>query len=111
MEKSKRYDLIDKTQEPDFEYILLTGTSFVDYYLYNRDELEEAFDQLRAEAAKGFRTAHICKKHFSTRDRTWRVKRIFKLHCGNKVVFDEDSLGDGLHIVFYVNAGQWMNPK
>ena len=111
MEKGKRYDLTDKTREPEFEYILLTGSNYVDYYLYNEDELEEAFDQLRAEAAKGYRTASLCRKHFSNYDHSWRAERLFKIDCNHKVVLNDDPQNVCLHLAFYINAGWWMNPK
>ena len=107
----KRFNLTDKKQNPPFEYILLTGRCYCDYYLYKESELEEAIIQLKAEFAKGFTTARICRKDFRNHDRTWGVEDFFSIdYCTEKLKY-EDCPDSGLHIVFYINAGEWLNPK
>lgn len=106
----KRFNLTDKKEEPPFEYILLTGSSFCDYYLYKENELEEAITQLKTEYLKGFITARIYRKDFRNYDRTWGVEEFFSIDYNGKLKF-EDCPGGGLHIVFYINAGEWLNPK
>lgn len=107
----KRFNLIDKKQEPPFEYILLTGHCYCDYYLYKEDELEEAISQLKVEFSKGFHTARLCRKEFRNYDRTWCIKEFFSIdYCTGKLTY-EDCPKRGLHIVFYINAGEWLNPK
>ena len=107
----ERFNLTDRKQEPPFEYILLTGSSYCDYYLYKLDELEEAIIQLKAEHLKGFRTARLCRKSFRNYDRTWDIEEFFSIHPRTGKLFYEDVPDTGLHIVFYINAGQWLNPR
>ncbi len=105
-----RYNLTDKKVNPPFEYILLTGSSYCDYYLYKEDELEDAIMQLKAESLKGFATARICRKSFRNYDRTWDVEEFFSIDWNGKLRY-EDCPDLGLHIVFYINAGAWLNPR
>ena len=104
-----KYNLFDKNTEPEFAYAVLTGSSYVDYYLFAENELEEAMLQLKKEGLAGFRTARIVVPFFSTGDRTWRFKTFMNLDFHNKVIFD-DVPRVLLHVKFYTDAGQWLNP-
>lgn len=104
------YQLKDKTTQPDFSYVVLTGSSYVDYYLFKEDELEEAMSQLRKEASAGYLTAKIVVPHFSTGDRQWRLRTFMNLNYDHKILFD-DTPYTLLHIKHYMDAGQWLNPR
>ena len=54
---NEKYVLIDKTTQPEFEYILLTGEYYTEYYLYRSDEFEDAYCQLKKEISDGRHTA------------------------------------------------------
>ena len=110
-----RFGLTDRKVEPPFEYVLLTNKksrfgSYLDYYLYGQDELEEAIYQLKVEVARGHSHARIYKKDFINHDRTWRLQELFGIsYSTNKLVYFEYGETQ-LHIVFYMNAGEWLNP-
>ena len=107
-EEIMRYHLLDRLTKPDFAYMILTGSSYVDYYLFKENELEEAMLQLKKERNKGFNTAKIVVPYFSTGDRTWRARTFMNVNHNNKIIFD-DTPSTLLHIKFYVDAGQWLN--
>lgn len=110
MNNIARYILADETVQPQFEYFVITGSSYVDYYLFTEDELEEAIAQLKSEYNKGHHTARICVPHFCCNDRTWRLEEFMSLDCRGKVYFER--YGDGLlHVKFYMDAGVWLNPR
>ena len=104
-----RYILPDKNTEPKFKYAILTGSTYVDHYLFAEDELEEAMAQLKKEAIAGFRTARIVIPHFCP-DRTWRFMTFMNLDINHKILYDEcpHTL---LHVQFYLDSGTWLNPK
>ena len=102
--------ILDKKRKPPFSFILLTGDTWQDYYLYKENELEEAIHQLKVEFAKGEELAHICVPRFCNYDRTYRVKEFMKLDMDGRVVFEE--FGEThLHIAFYTNRGLWLNER
>lgn len=98
--------ILEKTDRPGFEYLLLTGSCFNSFYIYQEDELEQAMAQLKAEHAKGNRIAYIGVPKKCT-DGTYRLKKYMHLENG-KVVYDEYSRM-GLHVAFYVQAGRCLN--
>lgn len=104
------YNLIDKQTQPEFSYVVLTGSTYVDYYLFKEDELEDAMIQLKKEANAGFNTARIVVPHFSTGDRTWRFRTFMETNIYHKVMFD-DVPHTLLHIKHYMDAGQWLNKR
>jgi hypothetical protein len=111
MREIKRFNLTDKKQEPPFEYILLTGHCYCDYYLYKENEIEDAITQLKAEFSKGFTTARIYRKSFRNYNRTWATETFFSIdYCSGKLKY-EDTHHIGLHVVFYISAGEWLNPR
>ncbi len=105
-----KYHLENKTTEPNFAYAVLTGSSYVDYYLFKENELEEAMAQLKKEANAGYKTARIAIPHFSTGDRQWRLRTFMNLDYNYKILFD-DAPHTLLHIKYYMDAGQWLNPR
>lgn len=102
--------ILRKDERPPFSFILLTGDSYMDYYLFTEDELEEAMAQLKAEYAKDNTIAYLGIPKFCNHDRTYRVKEFMKLDCYGKVYFEE--FGEThLHIAFHTNHGLWLNER
>lgn len=103
----------ERTDRPDFAYVVLIESRFgvlEDYYLFKADEFEEAYDVLKAEAAKDdYSHSRICEIGFNNLDRTYYLKPIFRVWDG-KVVYDkyDEPL---LHITWHMKAGQWLNPR
>ena len=72
-----------KSDCPNFAYMLLTGSCFNSYYLYQEDELEDAMQQLRIEHIKGHKIAYIGIPYLCP-DGTYRLKEYMhytKQHC------------------------------
>ena len=106
-----RYRLKDEFTQPPFEFVLLTGDiPCVDYYLFKEDEFEQAMAQLKAEFAKGFDMARILLPQFCNHDRTWRLKEFMSLDIDGNVRYER--YGEThLHVKFYLDAGEWQNPR
>ena len=104
-----KYKLPDKKTNPEFDYILVTGDCFNEYYLFRAEEFEEAYEQLKIEYAKGNRLALLCDKDFNTISREWRAKPVFRRYH-NKVIYDafQEVM---LHLKWYCDAGEWKNPR
>ena len=107
-----KYNLIDKTTRPEFDYILLSGNYWTKYYLYRSDEFEDAYNQLKSEFAKGFKLAVLCEPSFNTNSREWRAHPLFKsTHKKKTEVFYDPYLQTMLHLKWYCDAGEWLNPR
>lgn len=102
--------ILSKTDNPPFAFILITGSSYVDYYVYQEEELELAISQLRAEHAKGYQTAYIGVPHYCENDGTYRVKHHIKLLFNGKIEYEEYGRVV-LHVAFYTESGKWLNSK
>lgn len=108
-----KYNLIDKTTEPEFDYILLSGECWTKYYLYRADEFEKAYEQLKVEFSKGYDLAVLCELKFNTKSREWRAQPLFRSTMkknGNKVFYDPYQK-TMLHLKWYCDAGEWLNPR
>lgn len=105
--------LKEKTDQPNFAYVVLIEEKYgclEDYYLFKADEFENAYDVLKAEAAKDeYSFSRICEIGFHNADRTYYLKPIFRIWHG-KVIYDkyDEPL---LHILWYIKAGRWLNPR
>ena len=79
--------------------------------VYRAEEFEEAYNQLKAEFAKGRYLALLCDLDFHNTTREWRAHPIFRCAYGeDKVVFDpyQETM---LHLKWYCDAGSWQNPR
>lgn len=106
--------LKEKTDKPGFEYVVLIDDGFggvaQDYYLFNYDEFEQAYEVLKKEAIRDEDTLSvICEIKFNNYDRTYSLHPIFKVRDG-KIVYDkcQDEL---LHVLWHIKAGEWLNPR
>ena len=108
----KKYNLPDKTTKPEFDYIVLSGSYWTEYYLYRADEFEDAYNQLKSEFAKGFDLAVLCDLNFNTHSREWRAQPLFRSMQKSKTeVFYDPYQKTMLHLKWYCDAGEWMNPR
>ena len=106
-----KYCLTDKKEQPEFEYILLTGETYTKYFLYRADEFEDAYNQLRKEISNGRHIAVLCGLNFNTKSREWRAQPLFRCSKGsNRVVYDPYQ-NTMLHLKWYCDAGNWENPR
>ena len=108
---NEKYVLIDKTTQPEFEYILLTGEYYTEYYLYRSDEFEEAYKQLQTEISNDRHLAVLCGLHFNTAKRDWRAQPLFKCASGKKKIIYDPYQNTMLHLKWYCDAGKWKNPR
>lgn len=106
--------LKEKTDKPSFEYVVLIDDGFggiaQDYYLFNYDEFEQAYEVLKKEAIRDKDTLSvICEIKFNNYDRTYSLHPTFKVRDG-KIVYDkyQDEL---LHVLWHIKAGKWLNPR
>lgn len=91
---------------PDFTFMLLTGSCYNSYYLFREHQFDEALSQLRAEHAKGHNIAYLGIVHLCN-DGTYRLKRYVGMKNGQTVYDEYGKIG--LHVQFYLNAGQCLN--
>lgn len=100
-----RYPLKNKTENPSFEYLVRDNMK-LDYYLFL--EFDEALKQAEKMSISGNRHVLIYEKYFNTITREWHGLNTFDV-IGGKVIYDKHAIPD-LHLDFYVNAGEWLNP-
>lgn len=105
--------LKERTDMPNFAYVVLIEEKYgclEDYYLFKADEFEEAYDVLKAEAAKdGYSLSRICEIGFHNADRTYYLQPIFRIWNGKVIYYKyEEPL---LHVTFHMKAGNWLNPR
>lgn len=106
-----KYRLADKTTKPEFDYMLLSGSYYNEYYLYRANEFEEAYNQLKAEFAKGRYLAVLCDLNFHNNSREWRAQPLFRCSRGKDKVFYDPYQATMLHLKWYCDAGDWKNPR
>jgi len=100
-----KYPMLKKTEKPLFEYLVTLNGEF-DYFLYDKfdDALKKAI-----EVARGHEISLVYELHFNTDTREFRGQHTFRVFDG-EVHYDKHA-DLGLHIQFYVNAGEWLNPN
>jgi hypothetical protein len=100
-----KYPMSEKTDRPLFDYIVvLNGEE--DYYLY--DDFDLALKKAM-EIAVNYKTSLIYEIVFNNETREYRGQNTFTI-SGGKVHYDKHEKA-GLHIQFYINAGEWLNPN
>lgn len=108
----KKYVLPDRTTKPHFDYILLSGRYWTKYYLYKANEFEQAYNQLKIEFSKGYDLAVLCELNFNTKSREWRAQPLFRsTHKKKAEVFYDPYQDTMLHLKWYCDAGEWLNPR
>lgn len=101
-------------QKPNFDYVVLTRENLnkyeqftPDYFLYKKNELEQAYMQLGAEIAKGNRYATLNEVVYV--NGMYRVRPIFTGEANNKIVCADGEMG--LHCYWIVRSGNWLNHR
>lgn len=78
------------------------------YHLF--EDFDSALECAKKLHAKYNSRIDIYECDFNTRDRQFRAQNTFWISYGGKVRYDK--YGEiSLHIEFYINAGEWMNPR
>lgn len=99
------YPLSSKEKKPEFEYMVMMSGEF-DYYLYN--DFDEAVTKAR-ELGSGHKRCVVCEMYFVNSSREWRVLPTFHVVDG-KLHYDK-YVEPGLHVLFHITAGEWLNPS
>lgn len=100
-----KYPMNTKTEKPLFNY-LIRMNSGMDYYLY------EDFDTAIRKAmslSHGADIPLIYEVYFNTETREFFGQNTFSIYDGT-IEYDKHARVE-LHIEFYVNAGEWLNPN
>lgn len=101
-----KYPMKEKTEMPLFEY-LVRDNMCLDYYLFK--DFDSALKQAMTMSVSGNRHMLIYENYFNTNTREWHGCNTFDVIEG-KVRYDKHARPD-LHLEFYVNAGEWLNPN
>lgn len=100
-----KYPMKLKTESPIFNYIVRLNSG-MDYYLY------ESFDEAIKMAvllAHGVDVPLVYEIYFNTKTREFFGQNTFTIYDG-KIEYDKHDKIE-LHVEFYVNAGEWLNPN
>lgn len=101
-----KYPLTTKTENPRFEF-LVKDLMDMDYYLFT--DFNSALKRLRTLSLQRSHHALLYEKKFNTNTREFHGKPTFQAMDGY-VVYDPYVFTE-LHLEFYVNAGEWLNPE
>lgn len=101
-----KYPMKLKTEHPLFEYLVRDNMN-LDYYLFS--DFDSALKQAQSMSVSGNRHILIYENYFNTTTREWHGQNTFDVVDG-RVVYDKHARVD-LHLEFYVNAGEWLNPN
>ena len=107
LEEIIRYPLKDKKEKPRFEYLVKTAVEF-EYWLF--EDFDSALNCAKSLFAKTDDIILIYDTYFNTRTREWYAKESFSIMYDGKVRYDKHGEVQ-LHLEFYINAGEWMNPR
>ena len=99
-----RYPMTTKTEQSKFKYLVRAGNGF-DYYLYN--DLGKALNKACALSMVGWDDYYI----HEVMNIGGQYRSIVTYICNKgRAEYDEFAVAD-LHICFYINAGEWLNPN
>lgn len=96
-----QYPMFHKTDKPLFSYIVLGNGH--DYYLF--DNFDEAFSKAKSLSAKA---AAFIYEITQNADDEYVTVLSFTFYSGKSHYNLEHP---GLHVYFYMNAGEWLNPN
>lgn len=100
-----KYPMTKNTQKPLFDFLVRKNGKH-DYYLYN--DFDAALNKAIELSKNSFDIGLIYEVYFNTENRQFYGRNTFRTYEG-KVEYDKHAKID-LHIEFYVNAGEWLNP-
>lgn len=101
-----KYPMKLKTERPLFEYLVRDNME-LDYYLFS--EFDDALKIAETKSIEKHGIYLIYEVYFNTKTREFYGTNTFQACCG-KVKYDKHADID-LHLEFYVNAGEWLNPN
>jgi len=93
------------TEQPLFNYMVIKNGQF-NYYLYK--EFDDALKKAE-ELSHYSNIGLVYEIFFHNEKREYRVQNTFIISNG-RVKYDKFAR-IGLHLHFYINAGQWLNPN
>ena len=102
-----RYPMKENTERPLFEYIV-RANGRRNYYLYDRDDFDAALSKA-IELSRRYVMGLIYEVDFDRKTGTYFTRNTFSVWNG-KINYDKHAKRN-LHVEFYMNAGQWMNPN
>lgn len=100
-----KYPMTKKTDRPLFDYMVMENSEY-NYYLY--DSFDLALKKA-IELSYGMDIGVLYELAFNNETREYRVQNTFTAYDG-EVKYDKYARL-GLHVQFYVNAGDWLNPN
>ena len=102
-----RYPMRSNKEKPIFNYLVKSNMEF-EYWLFTKfDDAVECAKTLNRQLNE---MIIIYDCYFDTRTREFRAQKTFWVWQTGELVFDKH--GDvELHLEFYINAGEWQNPK
>lgn len=103
-----KYPMQTKTEKPIFDYLVRDNMEF-DYYLF--DNFNDAIRQAEKMSLSSEYSGHILiyENYFNNKTREWFGNNTFDVIEG-EIFYDKHANAD-LHIEFYINAGEWLNPN
>lgn len=102
-----KYPMKSNKEKPLFNYLIKSSME-MDYWLF--DDFEEAINCAKVLNRKLDDIILIYEPHLNMRTKEYRGKLSFWLTDEGELMYGERSNIE-LHIEFYVNAGEWQNPK
>jgi hypothetical protein len=103
--ENMKYPMVKNTERPLFEYMVIQNGEF-DYYLY--DKFDDALKKA-TELSIGHGIGLVYEAYFINSTREYRGQNTFKVFDG--IVHYDKHADIGLHLEFYINAGEWLNPN
>jgi len=100
-----KYPMTKNTEQPLFNYIVKSNDSF-NYYLYS--DFDTALKKVM-EISNIEGIGILYELYFNNSTREYRAHPTFKAFDG-KAKYDKHERV-ALHIHFYINAGEWLNPN
>lgn len=102
-----RYPMRSNKDRPMFNYMVKSIMEF-DYWLFS--DFNSAVECAKKLNREKHEMIIIYDYHFNTSTREYRAQKTFWVWHNGELVFDKH--GDiELHLEFYINAGEWMNPN
>lgn len=100
-----KYILQDKETEPGFKYLVKLNKPDTGYFLYN--DIVEAMEKARILSLVEYPISLIYEP-IKDRYGEWVMQKTF-LYIDGKPTF-EDNARNELHVKFYLESGEWLNP-
>lgn len=102
-----KYPMKSKTERPLFEF-MVKYLNNEDYYLF--DNFNDALRKAEVMSPGGnYHTVIIYEVYFDTTRREFYAMHNFSV-C-NGIVEYEKAYKNDLHLYFYLNCGEWLNPN